>query len=201
MEYFHDIKSDIYIECQEIQIVSVWTFGDLINCVKEGNCISLNAYYIPENINTLEKKFDFGYCIALNFDMYFNPLSLINPKNFKKNYEKINDILSERINRIHFNRNDKEKNDDINIKNILNKLQFQRQFQQNFYKFLIQNYVFFKRKEINNLSNIKNSFLSLPILNENYFPFLNLILDLSIAQRDYYNHIIKLGFFQNSNCN
>ena len=213
MEYFHDIKSDIYIECQEIQIVidtdcdlinnkiTVWTFGDLINCVKEGNCISLNAYYIPENINTLEKKFDFGYCIALNFDMYFNPLSLINPKNFKKNYERINDILSERINGIHFNKNDKEKKEDININNILDMLQFQRQFQHNFYKFLIQNYVFFKRKEINNLSIIKNSFLSLPIINENYFPFLNLILDLSIVQRDYYNHIIKLGFFQNSNEN
>ena len=155
MEYFHDIKSDIYIECQEIQIaldtdydlinniITVWTFGDLINSVKEGNCISLNAFYVPENVNTLEKKFNFGYCIALNFDMYFNPLSLINPKNFQKNYEGINDILFERI---HRNKNEKEKKEEFNFNNLLNKLQFQRQFQESFYRLIFQNYITFKKK-------------------------------------------------------
>ena len=208
MEYFHDIKSDIYIECQEIQIaldtdydlinniITVWTFGDLINSVKEGNCISLNAFYVPENVNTLEKKFNFGYCIALNFDMYFNPLSLINPKNFQKNYEGINDILFERI---HRNKNEKEKKEEFNFNNLLNKLQFQRQFQESFYRLIFQNYITFKKKEINNISNIKNPYITLPIVNENYFPFLNIILDLSIVQRDYYNHIIKVGFFENPN--
>ena len=213
-EYYHDTKSDIFIECQEIQllidseegfmnnVITVWAFGDLINSVKESDCISMNVFYIPEKVNCLEKNFSYGYSIVLNFNIYFIPLQLINVENFiwkvsnnsnnDNNNKKQNllDTLFQRKSILNNENNLSDNNNinNLNIKNELKTIQFQRQLNNSFYKFIIQNYTFHK---LNELSNCINS--------ETSFPFLNIILDLSIAQRDYVNHLEKLNFLQNNN--
>ena len=221
--FYHDTKADIFIQSQEIKLVldcenkllpnviSVWAFGDLINSVQEGDCITLNAFHVPEKLNTFEKNYSNGYFVALNYDKFFNNLYLLRPSDFKLNYNNAQDNLEEKLKNIKIKENkendiffeDKEKINEENLEQVLQSLKFQRQTCESFFKFVVQNYINFKQKELNNLSSgfgncTDNTTISFPKINEIYYPFINLILDLSITQRDYYNHHIKLCFFENS---
>ena len=230
--YYHDTKGDIFIQSQEIKLVidcnnslipnviHAWSFGDLINSVKEGDCITLNAFHVPEKINIFEKNYSNGYFVALNYDIFFNNLYLLRPKDFKLNInnnaknnliEKLEKIkLKEKINNNNLNFNNsvsenEENEENLNedsLEELLQSLRFQRQTCQSFYKFIIQNYISFKQKELNHLdlgwnNNISDVPIISPKINEIHYPFINIILDLSITQRDYHNHHIKLCFFEN----
>ena len=224
--FYHDTKGDIFIQSQEIKLVlacenkllpnviSVWSFGDLINSVQEGDCITLNAFHVPEKLNTFEKNYSNGYFVALNYDKFFNNLYLLRPSDFKLCYHNAQDNLEEKLKNIKIKGNEQdniyydedEKINEDNLEQIIQSLKFQRQTCESFYKLIIQNYINFKQKELNNLdsafgnnSNISdNTTISFPKINEIYYPFINLILDISITQRDYYNHHLKLCFFENS---
>ena len=221
--FYHDTKADIFIQSQEIKLVldcenkllpnviSVWAFGDLINSVQEGDCITLNAFHVPEKLNTFEKNYSNGYFVALNYDKFFNNLYLLRPSDFKLNYNNAQDNLEEKLKNIKIKENkengiffeDNEKRNEENLEQVLQSMKFQRQTCESFFKFVVQNYINFKQKELNNLSSgfgncTDNTTISFPKINEIYYPFINLILDLSITQRDYYNHHIKLCFFENS---
>ena len=221
--FYHDTKADIFIQSQEIKLVldcenkllpnviSVWAFGDLINSVQEGDCITLNAFHVPEKLNTFEKNYSNGYFVALNYDKFFNNLYLLRPSDFKLNYNNAQDNLEEKLKNIKIKENkendiffeDNEKINEENLEQVLQSLKFQRQTCESFFKFVVQNYINFKQKELNNLSSgfgncTDTTTISFPKINEIYYPFINLILDLSITQRDYYNHHIKLCFFENS---
>ncbi len=221
--FYHDTKADIFIQSQEIKLVldcenkllpnviSVWAFGDLINSVQEGDCITLNAFHVPEKLNTFEKNYSNGYFVALNYDKFFNNLYLLRPSDFKLNYNNAQDNLEEKLKNIKIKEykendiffEDNEKINEENLEQVLQSLKFQRQTCESFFKFVVQNYINFKQKELNNLSSgfgncTDNTTISFPKINEIYYPFINLILDLSITQRDYYNHHIKLCFFENS---
>jgi hypothetical protein len=93
--YYQDKNSDIYIECQEIVIqvstepgvmasnsFTIYAYSDLINSVKEGDLITIVAYYKPPENNTYEKNFQFGTFVALNFNFYFHPTYLLNENKF-----------------------------------------------------------------------------------------------------------------------
>jgi hypothetical protein len=192
-------------------VISVWAFGDLINSVQEGDCITLNAFHVPEKLNTFEKNYSNGYFVALNYDKFFNNLYLLRPSDFKLNYNNAQDNLEEKLKNIKIKENkendiffeDNEKINEENLEQVLQSLKFQRQTCESFFKFVVQNYINFKQKELNNLSSgfgncTDTTTISFPKINEIYYPFINLILDLSITQRDYYNHHIKLCFFENS---
>ena len=224
--YYHDTKGDIFIQSQEIKlaldckndllpnVISVWSFGDLINSVQEGDCITLNAFHVPEKINTFEKNYSNGYFVALNYDKFFNNLYLLKPSDFKLNFANAQDNLEDKLKNIKIKENKENNffdniftdNNEENLENIIQSYKFQRQTCESFFKLIIQNYINFKQKELNNLDsglfniNIGNNDtnISFPKINEIYFPFINIILDLSITQRDYYNHHIKLCFFENS---
>ena len=221
--FYHDTKADIFIQSQEIKLVldcenkllpnviSVWAFGDLINSVQEGDCITLNAFHVPEKLNTFEKNYSNGYFVALNYDKFFNNLYLLRPSDFKLNYNNAQDNLEEKLKNIKIKENkendiffeDNEKINEENLEQVLQSMKFQRQTCESFFKFVVQNYINFKQKELNNLSSgfgncTDTTTISFPKINEIYYPFINLILDLSITQRDYYNHHIKLCFFENS---
>ena len=223
--YYHDTKGDIFIQSQEIKltlncenkflpnVISVWSFGDLINSVQEGDCITLNAFHVPEKLNTFEKNYSNGYFVALNYDKFFNNLYLLRPSDFKLSYHNAQDNLEEKLKNIkikEFKENEQdicfngdEKINEDNLEQVLQSLRFQRQICESFYKLIIQNYINFKQKELNNLDstlgdNSDNTTISLPKINEIYYPFINLILDISITQRDYYNHHVKLCFFENN---
>ena len=230
--YYHDTKGDIFIQSQEIKLVidcnnnlipnviHAWAFGDLINSVKEGDCITLNAFHVPEKVNIFEKNYSNGYFVALNYNNFFNNLYLLRPRDFKLNInnnaqnnliEKMEKIkLKEKLNNNNFNFNnsisENEENEENfnedNLEELLQSFKFQRQTCQSFYKFIIQNYISFKQKELNHLdlgwnNNISDVPIISPKINEIHYPFINIILDLSITQRDYYNHHIKLCFFEN----
>ena len=226
--YYHDPKGDIFIQSQEIKLVldckntllpnviSVWSFGDLINSVQEGDCITLNAFHVPEKLNIFEKNYSNGYFVALNYDKFFSNLYLLKPSDFKLGYNNAQDNLTEKLKNMKI-KGKKETNDEVfenivfdgeekidedNLEQILQSLKFQRQTCESFYKLIVQNYINFKQKELNNLdsgfgNNSGDIAISFPKINEIYYPFINLILDLSITQRDYYNHHIKLCFFEN----
>ena len=221
--FYHDTKADIFIQSQEIKlaldcenkllpnVISVWAFGDLINSVQEGDCITLNAFHIPEKLNTFEKNYSNGYFVALNYDKFFNNLYLLRPSDFKLNYNNAQDNLEEKLKNIKIKEykendiffEDNEKINEENLEQVLQSMKFQRQTCESFFKFVVQNYINFKQKELNNLSSgfgncTDTTTISFPKINEIYYPFINLILDLSITQRDYYNHHIKLCFFENS---
>ena len=221
--FYHETKADIFIQSQEIKLVldcenkllpnviSVWAFGDLINSVQEGDCITLNAFHVPEKLNTFEKNYSNGYFVALNYDKFFNNLYLLRPSDFKLNYNNAQDNLEEKLKNIKIKEckendiffEDNEKINEENLEQVLQSLKFQRQTCESFFKFVVQNYINFKQKELNNLSSgfgncTDTTTISFPKINEIYYPFINLILDLSITQRDYYNHHIKLCFFENS---
>jgi hypothetical protein len=93
--YYQDKNSDIFIECQEIvlqvetadnviasNMITVYAYSDLINSVKEGDTITVVAYYKPPENNTYEKDFQFGNFVALNFNFYFLPTYLLNENKF-----------------------------------------------------------------------------------------------------------------------
>ena len=144
---------------------------------------------------------------------FFNNLYLLKPSDFKLNLNNAQDNLEEKLKNIKINKEyndefdnafsgDDEKIDEDSLEQILQSLKFQRQTCESFYKLIIQNYVNFKQKELNNLdsgfgNNSKGINATFPKINEIYYPFINLILDISITQRDYYNHHIKLCFFEN----
>ena len=226
--YFHDTKGDIFIQCQEIEIIiesnncllpntiNTWAFGDLINSVQEGDCITLNAFHIPEKANVFEKNYNNGYFVTLNYDKYFNNLYLLKPSDFKLNFnnnaqenliKKMKNIQIHESNKNYRNFFEEDETDEGNfnendLEKVFNSFKFQRQICQSFYKLIIQNYVNFKQKELNHLdscwgNNINNVPIKFPRINETHYPFINLILDISIAQKDYYNHHIKLCFFEN----
>ena len=225
--YYHDTKGDIYIQSQEIKlaiecqnsllpnVISVWSFGDLINAVEEGDCITLNAFHVPEKINIFEKNYTNGYYVALNYDKFFNNLYLLKPSDFKLNLNNAQDNLEEKLKNIKLkenNNNDmfenivfngEEKLNEDCLEEIIQSLRFQKQTCESFYKLIIQNYINFKQKELDNLDSgfgngSNDTIIFSPKINEIYYPFINLILDISITQRDYYNHHIKLCFFENS---
>ena len=228
--YYHDTKGDIYIQSQEIKLVidcknsllpnviSAWAFGDLINSVQEGDCITLNAFHVPERLNIFEKNYSNGYFVALNYDKFFNNLYLLRPGDFKLNLNNAQENLAEKLQKIKLKENinnnnfnfdesffDEENEDKFNEDNLellIQSLKFQRQTCESFYKFIIQNYVNFKQKELNHLDSGWNSIDDIPTIspkiNEIHYPFINIILDISIAQRDYFNHHSKLSFFENS---
>ena len=227
--FYHDTKGDIYIQSQEVKLVidcnnsllpnviSAWAFGDLINSVQEGDCITLNAFHVPEKINVFEKNYTNGYFVALNYDKFFNNLYLLRPGDFKINSNNAQDNLAEKLKKIklkeninnNFNFDDnifigenEENLNEENLEQFIQSLKFQRQTCESFYKLIIQNYVSFKQKELNHLdsgwnNNINDIQIISPKINEIHYPFINLILDISIAQRDYYNHHAKLCFFEN----
>ena len=220
--YYHDTKGDIFIQSQEIKLVldsknnllpnviSVWSFGDLINSVQEGDCITLNAFHVPEKLNTFEKNYSNGYFVALNYDKFFSNLYLLKPSDFKLSINNGQDNLEEKLRNIKLKENmgnnrtneelyfDEEIDED-NFEQVIQSMKFQRQTCESFFKLIIQNYINFKQKELNNLdSGFNDTNISFPKINEIYYPFINIILDLSITQRDYYNHHIKLCFFENS---
>jgi len=220
--YYHDTKGDIFIQSQEIKLVldsknnllpnviSVWSFGDLINSVQEGDCITLNAFHVPEKLNTFEKNYSNGYFVALNYDKFFSNLYLLKPSDFKLSINNGQDNLEEKLRNIKLKENmgnnrtneelyfDEEIDED-NFEQVIQSMKFQRQTCESFFKIIIQNYINFKQKELNNLdSGFNDTNISFPKINEIYYPFINIILDLSITQRDYYNHHIKLCFFENS---
>jgi len=107
--FYHDTKGDIYIQSQAIKLVidcnnsllpnviSAWAFGDLINSVQEGDCITLNAFHVPEKINVFEKNYTNGYFVALNYDKFFNNLYLLRPADFKLNSNNAQDNLAEKL--------------------------------------------------------------------------------------------------------
>ena len=225
--YYHDTKGDIFIQSQEIKltidcensllpnVISAWAFGDLINSVQEGDCITLNAFHIPEKINVFEKNYTNGYFVALNYDKFFDNLCILRPRDFKLNLNAENN-LAEKLKKIKLRENEsnnnfnfdedlltgenEEKLDEDNLSQLLQSFKFQRQTCESFYKLIIQNYISFKQKELNHLdSGWNNTVNDMPILspkiNEIHYPFINIILDLSIIQRDYYNHHLKLCFF------
>ena len=144
---------------------------------------------------------------------FFNNLYLLKPSDFKLNLNNAQDNLEEKLKNIKINKEyndefdnafsgDDEKIDEDSLEQILQSLKFQRQTCESFYKLIIQNYVNFKQKELNNLdsglgNNSKGVNATFSKINEIYYPFINLILDISITQRDYYNHHIKLCFFEN----
>ena len=219
--YYHDTKGDIFIQSQEIKLVldsknnllpnviSVWSFGDLINSVQEGDCITLNAFHVPEKLNTFEKNYSNGYFVALNYDKFFSNLYLLRPSDFKLSFNNAQKNLEEKLRNIKLKEN-KENNkntddfnyeeeiDEDNFEQVLQSMKFQRQTCESFFKLIIQNYINFKQKELNNLdSGFNDTNISFPKINEIYYPFINIILDISITQRDYYNHHIKLCFFEN----
>ena len=228
--YYHDTKEDIFIQSQEIKLVidcnnsllpnviHAWAFGDLINSVQEGDCITLNAFHVPEKLNIFEKNYTNGYFVALNYDKFFNNLYLLRPGDFKLNIknnaennlaEKLKNIkLKEKINIFNFDNNsidgeNEENFNEDNLAQLLQSMKFQRQTCQSFYKLIIQNYISFKQKELNHLdfglnNNINDMPIISPKINEIHYPFINIILDLSITQRDYYNHHVKLCFFENN---
>ena len=220
--YYHDTKGDIFIQSQEIKLVldsknnllpnviSVWSFGDLINSVQEGDCITLNAFHVPEKLNTFEKNYSNGYFVALNYDKFFSNLYLLKPSDFKLSINNGQDNLEEKLRNIKLkenmgnNRSNEElcldeEIDEDNFEQVIQCMKFQRQTCESFFKLIIQNYINFKQKELNNLdSGFNDTNISFPKINEIYYPFINIILDLSITQRDYYNHHIKLCFFENS---
>ena len=226
--YYHDTKGDIYIQSQEIKlsiecknrllpnVISVWSFGDLINSVEAGDCITLNAFHVPEKLNVFEKDYANGYYVALNYDRFFNNLYLLKPSDFGLNLNNAQDNLAEKLKNIKLKEN-KDNNDifdnilfdnedklkEENLEEIVQSLRFQKQTCESFYKLIIQNYINFKQKELDNLdsgygNNSSDTIIFSPKINEIYYPFINLILDISITQRDYYNHHIKLCFFENS---
>ena len=219
--YYHDTKGDIFIQSQEIKLVldsknnllpnviSVWSFGDLINSVQEGDCITLNAFHVPEKLNTFEKNYSNGYFVALNYDKFFSNLYLLRPSDFKLSFNNAQKNLEEKLRNIKLKENkDNNKNtddfnyeeeiDEDNFEQVLQSMKFQRQTCESFFKLIIQNYINFKQKELNNLdSGFNDTNISFPKINEIYYPFINIILDISITQRDYYNHHIKLCFFEN----
>ena len=220
--YYHDTKGDIFIQSQEIKLVldsknnllpnviSVWSFGDLINSVQEGDCITLNAFHVPEKLNTFEKNYSNGYFVALNYDKFFSNLYLLKPSDFKLSINNGQDNLEEKLRNIKLkenmgnNRSNEElyldeEIDEDNFEQEIQSMKFQRQTCESFFKLIIQNYINFKQKELNNLdSGFNDTNIFFPKINEIYYPFINIILDLSITQRDYYNHHIKLCFFENS---
>ena len=190
--FFHDVKNDIFIECQEIEIVfdseglnnnkiNVFLFGELINKLKEGNLININVYFIQENSNVLEKNFNFGYFIALNIDICLMNFNILKENNLK----------------FEINSNNEKFNNNFN--DLFESLSFKRQFYVNFIKFIFYSYLNFKKKEINSISFANNNEINLPFFNSFFTPFLNIILDLSIIQKDYYNYVCKLNFSQKNN--
>ena len=226
--YYHETKGDIFIQSQEIKLVldcnnnllpnviTVWSFGDLINSVQEGDCITLNAFHVPEKSNVFEKSFTNGYFVALNYDKFFNNLYLLRPSDFKLSFNNAQENLEEKLNNIKIKENKGNIFDNIfgdynenicedSLEQIVQSLKFQRQTCESFYKLIIQNYINFKQKELNNLDSgfgfnfsSESASIAIPKINEIYYPFINLILDISITQRDYYNHHIKLCFFENN---
>ena len=222
--YYHDTKGDIFIQSQEIKLVldynnniypnviTVWSFGDLINSVQEGDCITLNAFHVPEKSNIFEKNYSNGYFVALNYDKFFNNLYLLRPSDFKLSFNNAQENLEDKLNNIKIKENNYDVFDNIfcdgeekiyedSLEQIVQSLKFQRQTCESFYKLIIQNYINFKQKELNNLDsglgiNSEGVTIAFPKINEIYYPFINLILDISITQRDYYNHHIKLCFFE-----
>ena len=225
--FYHDTKGDIFIQSQEIKlaidcdnsllpnVISAWAFGDLINSVQEGDCITLNAFHMPEKINVFEKNYSNGYFVALNYDKFFDNLCLLRPGDFKLNLNNAENNLAEKLKKIKIKENNnynfddcifsgenEEKINEDNLEQLLQSLKFQRQTCESFYKLIIQNYISFKQKELNHLdsgwnNNVNNMPILSPKINEIHYPFINIILDLSIIQRDYYNHHLKLCFFDN----
>ena len=191
--FFHDVKNDIFIECQEIEIVfdteglnnnkiNVFLFGELINKLKEGNLININVYFIQENSNVLEKNFNFGYFIALNIDICLMNFNILKENNLKFEIK-----------------NNFDNNNNNNFCDLFESLSFKRQFYVNFNKFIFYTYLNFKKKEINSISYSNNNEINLPFFNNFFTPFLNIILDLSIIQKDYFNYVCKLNFSQKNN--
>ena len=215
--YIQDKNSDTLIECQEItfsidteienlidNIITVWTYGDLINSVKEGDCVSLITFYLPNSgKNTYEKDFEYGSFIALNFNMYFIPTSILKENYFSilqsKNFiegvltgnhhpRNTNNNLQGNPN-TNFSMNFSAKFNENSEIDILRSVNFQRQFSSNLLKFIMQNFILHKKKNLCESS--KSNDLG---ENSKYNFFLHLALDLSIAQRDYLNKTKKSAF-------
>lgn len=202
-EYIHDKNADVFIECQEVTLVAdteedclinnlitVWTYGDLINSLQEGSSVSLIAFYLPSPTKTtFEKDFEFGRFVALNFNVYFDPMAILNEKNFAVQFPKneIGNVLTKVV------RNDfsSKFNENIEIE-ILRSVKFQKQLNANMNKFFLSNFIYNSKKGL--VENYgKDSF--------SYKLFLNLALDLSIVQRDYLNKLNKAAFFEEEELN
>lgn len=198
-EFLQNKNFDIYLECQEItlaldkeenclinNVITLFTFGELINSVKEGMEVSLVAFYMPGVSNTFEKNFEFGHFIALNLNMSFKGDFVIKEKNFK--YENNYDVLKTILNRnsslgtntnLNFNKN-------ILEIELLRAVTFQKQITADLFKLLFQNFC------ENSKANLKNGFSMENQLSSN--TLLSLVIDLSITQRDYFNYSTKNAF-------
>lgn len=191
-EFYHDTKSDIFIECQEIEVIvdsdnglisrraNVFAFGNLVNAVKCGDCISLCGFRVPERANVNEKNFNSGYYVALNFNMVFESVQLLDVDNFVIMNGKVTNGC---------------KNEEKQINELMREIGFMRKICSGIYRLISENYVQWTKRKID-IREIKSD-----IGDEIYIPFLNLVLDLSLAQRDYSNHMKKIDFLQDSNAN
>jgi len=210
--YIQDKNSDIFIECQEItfaidseseclvnNVITVWTYGDLINSVKEGDCVSLITFYLPNSgKTTYEKDFEYGSFIALNFNIFFTPTFILKEKNFSILHSKnlIEGVLIGNNKNNPFNNNmnvnfSTKFNENTEI-DILRSVNFQRQVNSDMVKLILRNFTFNKtRNLIRNTLYEQNSHKE---KNFHYNFFLHFALDLSITQRDYLNKTKKSAF-------
>lgn len=191
-EFYHDTKSDIFIECQEIEVLidsenglisrraNVFAFGDLVNAVKCGDCISLCGFRVPERANVNEKNFNSGYYVTLNFNMVFENLQLLDVDNFVITNNKVANGY---------------KNEEKEINELMRQIGFMRNICSGIFKVLSENYIQWTKRKID-VREINSD-----IGDDIYIPFLNLVLDLSLVQRDYSNHMKKIDFLQDSNAN
>jgi hypothetical protein len=198
-EYIQDKNSEIFIECQEItlaidtevnclvnNLVTIWAYGEFINSVKEGNIISIIAFYMPSMITiTYEKDFEYGHFVALNFNLCFESNILLKEKNFQVEFPKniLDNVLTTTGKRNKFS----SKFNDGSEFEILRSIKFQKQLSANFSKLMMNN--FLNHYKIFNDINFSDSELI-------HVSFLSIALNLSISQRDYLNKISKVVFFE-----
>ena len=184
-EFFHDTKSDIFLEFQEIEIIinttntllpnrmSVFAFGDLVNATKPGDQIALTAVKVPEKVNESEKVFENGYFVALNINMGFENMQILNGDNFL-----ISNIA-------------KGVNKEGDTARTMKEIGFMRKITNGLFKLIANNYKQWMQRKA-----------EMRKFNEDVFvPFLNIVMDMSLCQRDYYNHTRKIEFLNNSDAN
>lgn len=198
-EYIQDKNSEIFIECQEItlaidteinclvnNLITIWVYGEFINSVKEGNIISVIAYYMPSSLsNTYEKDFEYGHFVALNFNLCFETNLLLKEKYFQVEFPKnlLDNVLTTTGKKNKFS---SKFNEGVEFE-ILRSIKFQKQVFTNLNKFLLNNFLD-HFKSFNGKGFTETEF--------NHISFLNLALNLSISQRDYLNKVSKVVFFE-----
>jgi hypothetical protein len=198
-EYVQDKNFDILIECQEITLmissqgeliknfITVWAFGDFVNSLKEGNIVSFVAFYMPQTLtNIIEKDFEYGHFVALNFNLQFENLRILSEKNFLlEETNTLDQILERKEKTVGPSNNFSSKfNENLEI-DILRSVKFQKQLITSINNLLFNNFIKYCE---NNLFSLSEDFS----INGSY---LDLAISLSLTQRDYLTKIEKILFF------